>query len=105
MPNKECPECKKSNHVRVAKCECGYVFYTKKVKEELEVKKEVVVHKEDKPPTPSIIKKAPINMLKELAEELKYSVTGNRAHKLINGVKYNAIVTNTGRITGAIRST
>jgi len=46
-PMKECPSCKKVQHVRVAKCACGYVFYQPKKRSKNKDTESVEEFKED----------------------------------------------------------
>lgn len=115
MPEKVCPACKATTHVRTAICVCGYVFYIAK-KQEPEVgseEKKVVVTKvvTPKPPAqpPKPVKDYSAELRKE-AEDLGYNIkedskTGPLRHrfrikKAIQGVRYAGIFNEQGKITG-----
>ena len=107
MPNKECPNCKLSIHVRTASCKCGHIFYTP-----------VRKGKEVPPPPTKVIEvkkavKDPLLVLKDEDEGLGYTFkeikgTGTTLssrcyiYKMIENKRYKACLSQAGKILGLI---
>ena len=117
MPEKICPACKATTHVRTAICVCGYVFYIAK-KQEPEVgseEKKVVVTKVVTPEPPAQPPKPVRDYSAELRKEaadLGYNIkelakTGLLRErflikKTIHDVRYLGNFNEHGKITGII---
>lgn len=82
MPNKICPKCSISKHVRVAICDCGHQFYAKKG----EIKQESQIKTTEKF---SLIKA--INEEKQVKEEPKLNVVSTFS-KLLNKSQENPVL-------------
>lgn len=120
MPNKVCPKCNASVHVRMATCTCGNVFYEKKKdKEEVlpipTVVPAVVEVKEVQPKVYTKHVKDPIINLKEEATLFGYSLKeidpnakelkdSFRISKVFGYNRYEGIFNSSGKITGIICS-